>query len=124
MKLREVSDGVIRYLLPETQCDEIYRLARSKADELAIGDAFMRFDSGAKAHFIGHGIGLELNEQPVLAARNAARLKEHTVIALEIHLMKPGDLALKLEDTILVTAEGGRILTESPRELISVLGSD
>ncbi len=118
-KLREVSDWVISHLLPEAQCDEIYALAHSKADELGIGEAFMRFESGAKAHFIGHGIGLELNEHPILAANSTARLRNQTVVAVEIHVMKPGGPALKLEDTVLVTSRGGQVLTESPRELIS-----
>lgn len=79
----------------------------------------MRFDSGAKAHFTGHGIGLELSEHPILTAKNTVSLKDRTVIALEMHVMKKNGPALKLEDTVLVTAEGGEILTQSPRHLIA-----
>ena len=117
-RLLEVSDYVTRQLLPGVQCSEIYNLAQSKAGELGIGEAFMRFDSGAKAHFIGHGIGLELNELPILAAKSSVFLKDQTVVALEMHLMKKNGPALKLEDTVLVAAEGGQILTNSPRHSI------
>ncbi len=118
-RLREVSDCVIRSMTPGVPCSELFRLAQSSADDLGIGDAFMRFDSGAKAHFIGHGIGLELNEHPILTAKSTVFLKDRTVIALEMHIVKKDGPALKLEDTVLVTAEGGEILTQSPRHLIA-----
>lgn len=118
-RLREVSDRVIRSMVPGVQCSELFGLAQSSADDLSIGEAFMRFDSGAKSHFIGHGIGLELNEHPILTAKNTLALKDQTVIALEMHLMKKDGPALKLEDTVLVTAGGGEILTKSPRHLVA-----
>ncbi len=117
-KLREVSDCVVRSLVPGSRCTEIYGIARSKADELGIGEAFMCFESGVKAHFIGHGIGLELNEPPIIAAKSSAEIKNHTVVALEMHVLRKNGPVLKLEDTVLVTAEGAQILTETPRHLI------
>ncbi len=117
-RLLELSDYVTRHLLPGVQCSEIYNLAQSKAGELGIREAFMRFESGAKAHFIGHGIGLELNELPILAAKSTLVLTEQTVVALEMHVLEKNGPALKLEDTVLVTAEGGQILTKSPRHSI------
>jgi Xaa-Pro dipeptidase len=77
----------------------------------------MAFASGAKAHFVGHGIGLELNEPPLLARHGDTVLQEGMVLAIEMHLMEPDGLTLKLEDTVHLTAQETEILTLSPREL-------
>jgi Xaa-Pro aminopeptidase len=101
-------------------CGEVFSLALTRAEALGIGDSFMRFHSGAGAHFVGHGSGLELNEPPLLSRNNGTVLKAGMALVLEMHLMEPGGLALKLEDTVLVMAHGVEILTSSPRELMVV----
>lgn len=121
-RLRAVSDTVMSHLLPGVSCAEIYNLALRRAEQLGMGDAFMRFESGAKAHFIGHGVGLEINEPPLLAATSDVVLQERFIVALEMHLVTDSGLALKLEDTVLVGSEGAQFLTESPRDLIAVPG--
>ena len=93
-------------------------MAEAKACD--IEDSFMNFHSGAKAYFVGHGIGLELNEPPLLARNSRAVLKAGMVLAIEMHLMEPEGLALKLEDTVFMTADAVQILTSSPRELMIV----
>jgi Xaa-Pro aminopeptidase len=65
--LREVADHLIRRLRPGMTAGEAFALAQARAVELDLGEAFMAFASKAKAHFVGHGIGLELNEPPLLA---------------------------------------------------------
>ena len=77
----------------------------------------MAFASKVKAHFVGHGIGLELNEPPLLARKGDTVLKEGMVLAIEMHVMEPDGLTMKLEDTVHLTAQGARLLTLSPREL-------
>jgi Xaa-Pro dipeptidase len=118
--LRGVADCLINNLRPGMTCGEVFSLAMTKAEALGIGDSFMKFHSGAKAHFVGHGIGLELNEPPLLAGNNGTVLKAGMVLALEMHLMEPGGLTLKLEDTVLIIPNGVEILTSSPRELMVV----
>jgi Xaa-Pro aminopeptidase len=118
-KIREIADTIIRAMVPGAPCSELFRLAHAKAEELGEGDDFLRFASGARAHFIGHGIGLEINEPPVMTAGSKVALKDGMVLALELHLLEAEGLAMKLEDTILVTGKGVEILTESPRELNS-----
>jgi Xaa-Pro aminopeptidase len=80
----------------------------------------MRFDNGSRAHFIGHGVGLEINEPPLLSAASDTMVSPGMTIALELHLMEPDAYALKLEDTLHVTETGVEILTLSPRVLIEV----
>jgi Xaa-Pro dipeptidase len=119
-RLRRVADCLVSNLRPGMTCGEVFSLATKEAEETGIGDSFMSFHSGARGHFVGHGIGLELNEPPLLARNSAVALKSGMVLALELHLMESEGLALKLEDTVLLTPKGAQILTLSPRELMVV----
>jgi Xaa-Pro dipeptidase len=118
--LREVADHLITRLRPGITTGEAFALAQARALALGLGEAFMAFASGAKAHFVGHGLGLEINEPPLLARHGRAVLKEGMVLAIEMHLMEPDGLALKLEDTVHLMAQGAQFLTLSPRELTVV----
>lgn len=116
-RLRDTADHLISNLRPGLTSGEAFALAQARALELGLEAAFMAFASQAKAHFVGHGIGLELNEPPLLAQNGDTVLKEGMVLAIEMHVMEPEGLTLKLEDTVHLTAQGAQILTLSPREL-------
>lgn len=120
LSLREVADHLIMSLRPGLTTGEAFALAQARALELGLEESFMAFASGAKAHFVGHGIGLELNEPPLLARHGEAVLKEGMVLAIEMHLMEPVGLTMKLEDTVHLRAQGAQLLTLSPRELTVV----
>ncbi|HEY71891.1 MAG: hypothetical protein B6I35_00340 [Anaerolineaceae bacterium 4572_32.2] len=69
--------------------------------------------------FVGHGIGLELDEPPVLWPRAEARLQAGMVLAIEIEVSAPAQgMMIKLEDTVVVRPDGCEVLTRTPRELI------
>jgi Xaa-Pro aminopeptidase len=119
-RLRGVADWVISSLRPGMTCGDVFDMAMSRAEALGIGDGFMRFHSGARAHFVGHGVGLELNEPPLLARNSPKVLEAGMVLALEMHLMEPEGLTLKLEDTVVIKPDEVEILTSSPRELMVV----
>lgn len=119
-RLREVADHLIHRLKPGMTAGEAYAIAKNRADHLGLSDAFLAFDTQPQAHFIGHGVGLEVNEPPLLAANSKALLAEHMVLAIEMHLMAPDGPTLKLEDTVHLTPDGVEILTLSPRELTVV----
>ena len=68
--------------------------------------------------FVGHGIGLELDEPPVLWEREDAPVEEGMVLAVEVEVSAPAlGLMTKLEDTVVVEAGGPRVLTAAPRVL-------
>jgi Xaa-Pro aminopeptidase len=115
--LRAVADHLIGSLRPGLTTGEAFALAQERAAEVDLGKSFMAFASKARAHFVGHGIGLELNEPPLLARHGDTVLQQGMVLAVEMHLMEPDGLTLKLEDTVHLTAQGAEILTLSPREL-------
>jgi Xaa-Pro dipeptidase len=123
-RLRDVADHVIAHLAPGMTTGEVFDLAQERADALGLGETFLGFESQANAHFVGHGVGLEVNEPPMLARHGKALLAAGMVLALELHIMEPGGLTVKLEDTVHLTNAGVDILTLSPRELTVVQTTD
>ncbi len=73
------------------------------------------------AGFVGHGIGITVNEAPVLAPRSKAILTEGNVIAIEPKFVIPGFGAIGIENTYVVTADGMRCLTLAPEEITPLL---
>lgn len=119
-KLREVADSIIKSMQPGTAVRDLFNYAFSEAGKIGLKNSFMVFNNRSRAHFIGHGIGLEINEPPLLSAASDVVLAPGMTIALELHVMEPDDYALKLEDTLCITEAGAEILTLSPRLLIEV----
>ena len=68
-------------------------------------------------HATGHGVGLEVHEQPGVGRVESEPLVEGDVIALEPGLYRHGYGGVRLEDLLLVTADGADILTDYPYEL-------
>ena len=88
------------------------------ANHAGLSDYFMGHRQ--KAGFIGHGVGIEINEAPVLAPRSRDILAEGMVFALEPKFVIPGTGALGIENTYVVTADGVEKLTIFEEELISL----
>ncbi|MDD5455867.1 MAG: Xaa-Pro peptidase family protein [Candidatus Margulisbacteria bacterium] len=70
-------------------------------------------------HSLGHGIGIEVHEYPRIVEDMDAKLlpKPGMVVTVEPGLYYPGKFGLRLEDTVLITAQGLEILTKFPRKL-------
>lgn len=118
--LKEIADYLIERIKPGMKCSEIYHMAIEKAKELKATDAFLNFGRGKKTHIIGHGIGLELNEPPILYEHDNSQVSDGYVVALDMHMMDENVGVSKLEDMIFITHNGNEILTKSPRQLFEV----
>lgn len=80
--------------------------------EAGYGEAFV--------HSTGHGIGLEPHEAPRVAARATATLDDHAVITVEPGVYLPGVGGVRIEDTVVVGADGPTVLTQTTKDLIVV----
>jgi len=101
---------------PGTACSDIYNRALDMADKSGFAANFMGFTQQAK--FAGHGIGLEINEPPVLMARSNDLLQPGMVIAFEPKFVLPCVGAVGIENSYLVTDSGIEKLTVGKEEII------
>ena len=94
---------------PGYVCAEIYNTCLAMAEKAGLADNFMGTVQQAK--FVGHGIGLQINEPPVLTPRSKELLVENMVFAFEPKFVLPGIGAVGIENSFLVTASGLEKLT-------------
>jgi Xaa-Pro aminopeptidase len=107
---RAIQDELARSLRPGVPCVELWEHARAMAEQARLGDFFMG-PPGDQARFVGHGVGLELDELPVLAPGFKASLRVGQTVALEPKFVFPGAGAVGIENTYAVTDGGGEKLT-------------
>lgn len=102
----EVQEMVKIIAIPGIPSGAIYEQALAKAAELGYADNFMGAAGKERIRFVGHGIGLEVDEYPFLAAGQDLQLQEGMTIALEPKLIFPGKGVVGIENTHVVTRDG------------------
>jgi Xaa-Pro dipeptidase len=114
--LREISDSILSSLSAGRSCAELFEVAAASAESLGVAEYFLGVEP-RRADFIGHGIGLDANEPPILRKGSAFRLETDFVLTVEVHLSRPGCGAVKLEDVVRVREDGCEPLSITEREL-------
>lgn len=90
--------------------DEADALTRDYITEKGYGEYF--------GHSTGHGLGLEVHEEPRLAKGSNIVLKENMVVTIEPGVYVPNVGGCRIEDDIIITTEGNTRLTHSDKKLI------
>jgi len=101
---------------PGVVVGDLYEMAIDQAEDLGYTDHFMGA-GGHRVHFIGHGIGTELDEYPFLAKGQQMRLQKGMVFALEPKLIFPGQGVVGVENTHVVTENGLRQMGKYPDDI-------
>ena len=93
---------------PGVKACDVDAAARSLIDEAGYGEYFM--------HRTGHGLGVEVHEPPYITATSQDVLQEGMVFSIEPGIYLPGRFGIRLEDIVILRADGPEILSELPRK--------
>lgn len=110
--VKEAHDRAIAAVRPGIACRDLDEVARGYIREQGYGDYF--------GHGLGHGVGLEIHEKPVISPRSEATVEEGMVFTIEPGIYIPGFGGVRIEDTVVVTMGGCRLLTQVSKELMMV----
>ena len=72
------------------------------------------------SHGLGHGVGLEIHEAPMINARSTGSISVNTPVTIEPGIYLPDQGGVRIEDTLVVESKARRVLTELARELVVV----
>jgi Xaa-Pro aminopeptidase len=109
--LRAQLDGLAA-VAPGAAGRDVDAASRVAIEEAGLGDAY--------GHGLGHGVGLEIHEAPVLRPESEDRLEPGNVVTVEPGIYLEGEFGVRIEDLVLVTADGRERLTTVTKEPVQV----
>jgi Xaa-Pro aminopeptidase len=119
-KLQEVFQAVLqaqqaalRLLRPGVKSGEVDAAARKALDDAGYGEYF--------THSLGHGLGMQVHEAPLLRPGSETVLQAGMVVTIEPGVYLPGWGGVRIEDDVLVTEDGFEVLTSVPRDAESLM---
>ncbi len=112
-----IQNWLSEHSIPGSICEELFLKSAKIAGDAGIGDYFMG-NAGEAAKFVGHGVGLELDELPLLAPKFRNALIAGQTIALEPKFLFPGKGAVGIENTFVVAENGCEKLTPLPDSIV------
>lgn len=104
---------------PGVLAKNLFERAEAMAREAGLYDYFMGHRQ--KAGFVGHGLGIEINELPVIAPRSRDVIAAGNVIAFEPKFVIPHVGAVGIENTYVVEPDKTRCLTNAPEEVVELI---
>lgn len=116
---KEIKDFVEQWVTPGRSWSRLYREIIELVRQRGYQDYFMGY-KGHQVAFVGHGIGLEIDEYPVIAPGFHEEFKENMVLAIEPKLVFPDVGAVGVEDDYLVTKAGMERLTTYNDQVLTI----
>ncbi|MCC6682258.1 MAG: aminopeptidase P family protein [Phycisphaeraceae bacterium] len=109
----EAQQAAIEVVAPGRSFADIDRAARDVIEKAGYGQQF--------GHGLGHGIGLNIHELPVVSGRYDKPAVVGQVVTIEPGIYLPGVGGVRIEDDLLVTPRGRRVLSDLPKTLESTM---
>jgi Xaa-Pro aminopeptidase len=113
----EIHDRVMERVEPGRTADELFRFSRDVARALGYEKSYLG-PPGNKVRFVGHGIGVELIEPPLIALGREDPLAPGMTFALEPKMVFEGRFAAGVESVVTVTETGHRLISRVPVGLL------
>jgi Xaa-Pro aminopeptidase len=112
--VRRAYDAAVAAVRPGVPCEAIDAAARNVIAAAGYGPRFL--------HRTGHGIGLEVHEEPYLVGGNRRPLEPGHAFSIEPGIYLEGRFGSRLEDIVVCGPDGADVLNEAPKELVVVSG--
>ena len=113
----ELNHGIESMLKPGMECSRICNHAFDKAGDFSFAASFMGIGDN-RLRYIGHGVGLELDELPVLTSKSKVCLEPGMVLAIEPKIFFPDRGGVGIENMYLITESGFEKLTPYREDII------
>ncbi|MCF6092623.1 Xaa-Pro peptidase family protein [Microaerobacter geothermalis] len=121
-KAYEISMNILKWTeqaaKPGVSWESLYLDSLKIVEDAGLSEHYMGFGKD-QVRFLGHGVGLEVDELPILAKGFSHPLKENMVIAVEPKFTFPGKGVVGIENTYVVTQGGLKSLCVTPEELLN-----
>jgi Xaa-Pro aminopeptidase len=108
----EAQQAAVEAVRPGAICGEVDEAARGVLRHAGLDEYF--------THSTGHGVGIEIHEAPRIAKEQETELVPGMVVTIEPGIYLAGKFGLRIEDMVLVTDRGQRVLTPAPKALIEL----
>lgn len=105
--VEEALNRALEKIAPGVRASEVDEAARGVLEKRGYGRYFI--------HALGHGVGVEVHEQPLISRSSGEELREGHVITIEPGVYIPGRFGVRLEELVVVGSSGIEILTKAPR---------
>jgi Xaa-Pro aminopeptidase len=106
----EANQATLEAVRPGVPCEQLDETARDLISKAGYGSAFL--------HRVGHGLGLDIHEEPYLVGGNATPLRAGMIFSDEPGIYLEGRFGVRIEDSVLCTDTGGERLNHATRELV------
>jgi Xaa-Pro aminopeptidase len=110
--VREAQQAAFEAIRPGATCQHVDRAARKVITDAGYGSYFV--------HRLGHGLGLDVHEEPYMVEGNTLPLQPGMVFSDEPGIYLPGRFGVRIEDAVLATATGAERLNSAPRDLLEL----
>jgi Xaa-Pro aminopeptidase len=114
---RDIVEDTQGFAKAGTDATEVFSRAHQRVKKAGLDHYFMGHGP-TRVKFIGHGLGLEINELPVFTARHHTILREGMVFAFEPKFVFPGKGVIGIEVDFIVRKNGAERVTETPIDLV------
>lgn len=115
--LMQIEEDARKRLVPGENGENLYRNALEQARAAGIEEGFMGFSEN-RVRFLGHGVGLEIDEFPVLAMRFTEPFATGMAVAVEPKHF--AEFCTGVENTFIVTPDGGRRVVDFPSDIVFI----
>ena len=112
--LQQAQQAATAVVRPGVTCEQVDAVAREVITDAGWGEQFI--------HRTGHGIGMDTHEAPYVVAGNDLPIEPGMAFSVEPGIYLPGRCGARIEDIVVCTDDGVRVLNEGPRELVELPG--